>query len=327
MSDFPSHPVPTYNELSQHDALFHYTTAAGLIGIFTSGEIWSTAHYCTNDERELSTGRGVLSSIFRKANSKLIRENDPRVGILARRGISINEHQDEFEGLIIAMIFNSLGAYVTCMCRPRGDEDFQHGLLSQWRGYGVDGGYALHFSRAKLDEEIKRVANSEGTYYNLQNVHYALENPLKAKVLDHSDAFLKAYMAHIDWLVQPIGSTKTFHSPLPELVNGPLEALLDYLIHTKNQHFAEERECRLTVMQPVPGTETCLPVGYFNRSGLIVPYTQTPRDAFNLLNCVEWIVVGPGPRQTARFKSVTQMIRQHGRNILVRASHIPFTRA
>jgi hypothetical protein len=102
--------------------------------------------------------------------------------------------------------------------------------------------------------------------------------------------------------------------------------LLNYLVHTKNKHFSEEQECRLSVVQLASGASGSLPVSYFDRGGLLVPYTQTPRASLNLLDCIEWIVIGPGPRMGSRFKSVTQLVRQHGQDIMVRPSHIPFTR-
>jgi len=75
---------------SRDDALFHYTTATGLIGILTSGQIWSTAYYCANDESELSAGQGVLTTLFRKATYELIDSSDRRVSLFARRGVDVN---------------------------------------------------------------------------------------------------------------------------------------------------------------------------------------------------------------------------------------------
>ena len=118
----------------------------------------------------------------------------------------------------------------------------------------------------------------------------------------------------------------TMRSPIAGLPGGPLEAFLDYLVHTKNKHFSEERECRLSLIQLVSTGAGGLPVQYFNRGGLLVPFTKTPHSSFNVLDCVEWVVIGPGPRMGARFKSVSQLVRQSGRDIKVRPSHIPFTR-
>jgi hypothetical protein len=327
MSEIPGHLVPTYSEASRDDALFHYTTADGLIGILGTGEIWGIAYYCASDESELAAGKGVLARLFRDATYKMIKANDPHVVRLRRLGFDIVEYADHFEQQIAAMALSSLCAYITCFCRPANKEDFQHGLLSQWRGYGADGGYALHFSRKKLLAAIESANKADGLNYELRDVHYTVENPMKTEVLSHADAFVRAYIGHLDELVNSLGSgLKAMRNPIADLPGGPLEAFLDYLVHTKNNHFDEERECRLSLIQLVSTSAGCLPVGYFNRGGLLVPYTKTPRSSFNVLDCVEWIVIGPGPRMGARFKSVSHLVRQSGREIKVRASRIPFSR-
>lgn len=327
MSEIPNHFLPKYTDASREDALFHYTTANGLIGILGTGEIWGTAYYCANDESELAAGKGVLSPLFRSTTHKLTNTNDPRVLTFWQRGVDINEYADRFEQQIVGTALSSLCAYITCFCKPTSEEDFQHGLLSQWRGYGVDGGYALHFSRKKLLTAIESATKADEFSYELQDIHYTIENPLKAEVLSHTDAFVSAYMEFLHELAKPLDFNKrTMPSPIAGLPGGPLEALLGYLVHTKNMHFGEERECRLSLVQFVPASTGCQPVQYFNRGGLLVPYTKTPRSTFNILDCVEWIVIGPGPRMGARFKSISQLVKQSGLEIKVRASHIPFTR-
>lgn len=326
MSEIPGHLLPTYSDASREDALFHYTTAKGLIGIFDTNEIWSTAYYCANDESELAAGKGILAPLFRSSTQKLIDANDSLVQIFAQRGVDIREYADRFEQQITGMALSSLCAYITCFCKPTSKEDFHHGLLSQWRGYGSDGGYALHFSRKKLLAAIENSNKSDGLAYELQDVYYTAENPMKADVLGHKEAFVNEYMSYLEELSEPLDvSKRTMRNPIVGLLDGALESFLDYLIHTKNGHFGEERECRLSITQLSAGPDQ-LPVQYFNRGGLLVPYTRTPHLSFNILDCVEWIVIGPGPRMNARFKSVFQLVRQSGREIKVRASHIPFTR-
>lgn len=326
MADFPSHFLPSYTQESCEDALFHYTTAAGLIGILTSSQFRSTAYYCANDESELSEGQGLLTALFRQATYELADVNDRRVEIFANRGVDIMHYADGFEQMISAMALSSLGVYMTCFFRPRSEEDFIHGLLSQWRGYGADGGYALHFSRKKLLAAIGG-ATSEKLNYDLRDVHYTRENPLKADVLQHKEAFIGAFMAHLDELAEPLNfSKRSMRNPIAGLLGGPLEAFLNYLTHTKSKHFAEERESRLTLVQLASDADGNLPVQYFERSGLVIPYTLTPLDRFPIMDCLEWIVVGPGPRINSRFKSAGQLARQFARSVRVRASHIPFTR-
>ncbi|HXH38800.1 MAG TPA: DUF2971 domain-containing protein [Thermoanaerobaculia bacterium] len=326
MEDIPGHSLPDYTEASRNDALFHYTTASGLIGIFRDRELWTTTYHCANDETELAAGKGVLEPLFREKTLELIRSNDARVVTFHHRGVDPMEYGNKFEGTLVGLALNSLSAFMSCFCKPNGQEDFHHGLLSQWRGYGTDGGYALHFSREKLVAAIKRAKRADGLNYELQDVYYAAENTLKAEVLKHADAFVSAYLRFLDHFAEPLEfRMRTVPNLLADLVNGPLEALLDYLIHTKSSHFGEERECRLSLVQLIRAGVASLPVSFFNRGGLLVPYTKTPA-SFDVLECIEWIVIGPGPRMEARFKSVGHLIRQSGQSIKLRVSHIPFTR-
>lgn len=327
MMELPGHALPNYSDEARDDALFHYTTANGLIGIFDSDQLWSTAYYCANDEQELSAGSGVLSRLFHKRAHQLRLANDPRAVLFARRGVDIVDYAEGFERRLTALTMSSLVAYITCFCKPSAKEDFLHGLLSQWRGYGTDGGYAIQFSRSRLLDAIKRANSANDSNYDLEDVYYTPENPLRDRVLAHKAAFLDEFERHLDELAKPIDSSRTtMRNPMFELLKGPLIPLLDYLTCTKNQHFAEERECRLSHIQPAASDPAYRPVKRFGRNGLVVSHTITPKE-FDVLGCIDWIVVGPGPRMAARYKAVCEMVKTSGKNILVRPSHIPFTRA
>lgn len=327
MPNIPPHFLPNYTEQSKADALFHYTTAAGLIGILTSGQIWSTAYYCTNDESELTTGQGILRPLFYQEAHRLREAGDRRAQIFANRGVDINHYADHFEKAIAGASLSQLCTYITCFFRPSNKEDFIHGLLSQWRAYGTDGGYALHFNRSKLQQKIDNFGDGQSFEYDLQDVHYSPDNSIKSEVLGYKDDFLAAFHEYIDELARPLTfENRSSQSAIHSLFGGPLEAYLSYISHTKNHHFAEERETRLSITQFVPAEKGCQPVSYFNRDGLVIPYVRSPADRLDILDCLEWVVIGPGPRLQARFKAVTQLIRQLGRKIEVRASRIPFTR-
>ena len=329
MSEIPGHMSPTYSEESRDDALFHYTSADGLIGILQSGEIWGTAYYCSNDASELAAGKGILTREFLRATHKMVVDNDPLVQTFSNRGVDIREYADKFEQLIIAKTFSVLCAYITCFCKPTDAEDFRHGLLSQWRGYGAGGGYALQFSRKKLLAAVENANKAQEVSYELQDVYYTVDNPLKAEVLSHTDKFLRAYKDYLEEIGAPLEelfNKGSLNNPIAKLLDGPLESLLDYLIYTKNQHFGEERECRLSLIEPVSSEAGVIPTNYFTRDGLIVSYKKTPRTTPSILDCIEWIIIGPNRRMSARFKSVTQMVRTAGLEIKVRPSHIPFIR-
>ena len=254
--DLPGHSQPSYSEAGREDALYHYTSANGLIGIFESEEIRSTAYYCANDEQELSAGSGVLTRFLRERAHQLRQANDPRAEVFAKRGIDIMRYADRFERQVTALTMSSLVAYITCFCKPSGKEDFLQGLLSQWRGYGTDGGYALQFSRTRLQAAIENANKANDINYDLEDVYYSPENPLKDRVLAQQSAFLDEFEKRLDELAEPIDFRRTtLRNPIFELLKGPLIPLLDYLTCTKNAHFAEERECRLSTFSPRPRTQ------------------------------------------------------------------------
>ena len=114
-----------------------------------------------NDVSELEAGKGILSPLFWQTTHEMVRNNEPVVGKFLARGLDIFDEARQFEQRIIGYTFSKLCAYLTCFCRSRREEDFKHGLLSQWRGYGEDGGYALQFSKSKLRKAIKK-ANKSG---------------------------------------------------------------------------------------------------------------------------------------------------------------------
>lgn len=326
--DLPGHSLPNYSDAVRDNTLFHYTNASGLIGIFDSKEIWGTAYYCANDEQELAAGSGVLRRLFRERAHQLRQENDKRAELFARRGVDIMEYADGFERRLTALAMSSLVAYITCFYKPSAEEDFHHGLLSQWRGYGADGGYALQFSRTRLLDAIKSANKVDDLNYDLEDVYYTPENPLKDRVLEQRGPFLDEFEKHLDELAQPIDSSRTtMRNPIFDLLKGPLIPLLDYLTCTKNGHFAEERECRLSLVQPAATDPAFRPVKRFGRNGLVVSYVTTPRESFDVLGAVDWILIGPGPRMAARFKAICELVKHSDRKIGVRPSHIPFTRS
>jgi len=331
MNDIPNHVSPPYTDDARDDALFHYTSAAGLIGILRAKELWATAYYCSNDASELAVGRGFLTPELTRITRKMIDDGDPLVLTFLKRGVNPMEYAENFEQLVVETAFSLLSTYISCFCKPKGEEDFRHGLLSQWRAYGADGGYALQFSRKKLLEAIEKIENEKGGWaYDLKDVFYATQNPLQDKVLGHIDVFIQAYNDHLKAFGGPLEAllnTSTMPSPIAGLVGGPLEALLDYFIHTKNGHFSEERECRLSFVEPEAPDLQKIPTDCFDRGGLIVPYKRIPHSTIPLVDCLEWILIGPNSRMGARFKSVCQIVKASGLDIKVRPSHIPFVRS
>ena len=56
-------------EKKMENSLFHYTNAAGLVGILEEKSIWATANYCTNDLTENTYIEQLIKNLFYKGLS------------------------------------------------------------------------------------------------------------------------------------------------------------------------------------------------------------------------------------------------------------------
>ena len=315
------------------DAIFHYTNADGLHGIMSNGEIWSTAFFTTNDASELNAGEGVLSKILTERAYQLFFEKHEYVDLLRKRGGNIFEHANRFESLLFKATTNVLQIYITCFCRSNSESEFQDGLLSQWRAYGRDNGYALQFSRSKLTNWIREIHQNGGRHtYLMDDVHYDLDNKHKEKVLLQKDSYLEIYINYLDKLVE---MEKEF-GPLSGLIDitpvipsdaSMMQAIQNFLLYrllTKNKHFSEEKECRMSTFV----TKSFDDIQFFNRNGVLVPYIKTPQPSETFLDCIESIIVGPGANQELRYQSVKYLLnslKSLKKEISIRLSQIPYT--
>jgi hypothetical protein len=110
--------------------LYHYTNAAGLVGMLQSQRLWATNSRFMNDPTEVE----YAANMIREALNAEKDHRDPGLFRNVRR--DLNECLHVYE--------NENENYLTCFCK-NGD------LLSQWRGYGaVGGGYAIGFDARYL---------------------------------------------------------------------------------------------------------------------------------------------------------------------------------
>lgn len=139
--------------------LFHYTGAAGVVGIITSGTLWATNAEFLNDQEEYRwffTQR--FPALLRKAIDRAdegIHDPMTRMKIAAQPGGDAAAKNAWFEGLqhlFAENIRDMEDPYVTSFCAASSPLMSAHGLLSQWRGYGREGGYAVVFDTKGLEE-------------------------------------------------------------------------------------------------------------------------------------------------------------------------------
>lgn len=158
-----AHGVPRFG-WSRKGLRYHYTDAAGLLGIITSSRLWATDIRFLNDPSE---GRFLPETILKlmagKASGTSVREKE------VIEGIRVKLNNPRAKGSTFSVSF----------CEE-GD------LLSQWRGYGSFGvGYAIGL-------DLQRAPHMQlGAHYDVQ---YG-EDGLDAVTADLLDIYVQAVNA------------------------------------------------------------------------------------------------------------------------------------
>src|SRR6266478_42648 len=147
--------------IKSHPELYHYTSAAGLKGIVESNSFWATYFGDLNDAQEIHALRVPLVDELAERLNRVVQEarlrKPPRdsavwkpdaAKVLART----------WGNLLYRVVFandepeRTTLCCITSFCTHAGDRPYEreHGLLSQWRGYGKNGGVCLVFDTAAL---------------------------------------------------------------------------------------------------------------------------------------------------------------------------------
>lgn len=315
--------------------LYHYTTAAGLQGIVEHQQLWATNIAYLNDGEE-HTGffdrrlPFLLDAPVKAALNELaLTENGKSViaesgGIEEVRRAVMNDFSKRFRAQTLQ--FNN--PFVASFCRPS-LHDPDDGLLSQWRGYGVDGGYAIVFDTKgveRLSMEEAKTFNHQ--FFGLGDVHYydnqVQEMPAYPEVLEYEKAVQDAVYKFM--LTQDIDSFEPMFIPLTALS-----------CHHKHRGFREEQEVRLVAI-PI-GDELYelankdgdnrprKDVHFRVQEGVLIPYIklfgkELSGEAVNFP--IKKIIVGPHPDRIKRQKAIEMLLRQTGMKAEVTISEIPY---
>ena len=198
--------------------LYHYTSAAGLIGILEDGGLHATDCRFVNDAREIDYAiREVALPLFDRARSNAPETAQPdglRSSILAYAStLRLNEDRARLMQYVPGTV------YISCLSEK---ED----QLSQWRGYSQgQTGIALGFSA----DGLGAMTTTEGTSVSLLKVKYEVAN--------QEPIFLSIFE---NWRWNP--------PPTPGASSGLHSQVFEAAIQCKHHGFSEEAEWRLAVV-------------------------------------------------------------------------------
>lgn len=159
-------------------ALFHYTTGDGLIGIIRTGTLFASHFEFSNDSSECIELEKVLVPLFKSELEEIVPQ---LVKARAFHENYLKEYGNSVYGLEAGNIFrvflkavrNIAPFFIASFCQhDAGSPEYEHGLLSQWRGYGR-GGFAIEFDEDSLDKLLATEhASHMYTGYSTNSVDY-----------------------------------------------------------------------------------------------------------------------------------------------------------
>lgn len=324
------------------DELYHYTGIQGLKGIIESQTLWATHYKYLNDAEEVVHFQQRLPSILSPVFTNLSRDFDSkgRQALINVYGTIENALEEEPRKLAQVMydatFTNSDGSgpfaepFITSFCtvEEKNERVANHGLLSQWRGYGSQGGYAIIFQTTRLIELLQE----EGSKWNYFFVFGGDIVYSSAEDKDVYDEFLEQFEEIKK------GWEKAMRTQDSVALSAVAQHFISCACRYKHWGFCEEQEFRLVCVPTAPkiielakergrGSRPRKPVYNFLRNGTPVPYLNlfekiTGEPGKQLP--IKRIIVGPHPDSERRRIAVEQLLRQNGIQADVSISAIPY---
>jgi len=321
--------------------LYHYTGIDGLKGIIESQTLWATHYKYVNDTEEVIHFRDRLPQFLRPVFKKIFSGLNPQEQELVLNDYkSIDMAVEEEPKKLAKIMYNVtfVGAekkppiaepYITAFCRvdKNNERVTNHGLLSQWRGYGAQGGYSIIFDaeglRQLIQEEASKWAYSTGFSGDVV-YSSATDEEIHDEFGEHIDDLQKSW-------------EQALRTRNPSALGNTFSRFIACACRYKHWGFAEEKEYRIVlpptsseiveVAQRQGKTILPKPVSFFLRNGTMVPYLNlfegiTGSSGKRLP--IKRIIVGPHPEKEKRKLAVEKLLSQYKIEADVSVSAIPY---
>lgn len=222
--------------VSPPDVLWHYTNAAGFLGIFRSGKLWATNTDYLNDASEMRYARHLVLR-----------------GVYSVRSSAVSREEHEMLNLLCECIGSNFTrpVFVTSLSAEKNE-------LSQWRAYGgSSGSFALGFNSGRL---VAAIAKYTDTRFNLYKCIYDEARSLSL-CQQFVDSLLQEFRIHRH--AHTAGGSDLIHEAVR--IFDTLAPLI------KHPDFVKESEWRL-VSDPVDLTKR--PIRLREGRTRVVPYLE-----------------------------------------------------
>jgi len=311
------------------ERLYHYTNWEGLWGILQTQCLWATNYRFMNDDSELLSFKKplieVLTTYFKKELDKQLKEHSDANKFINENG-GLDAYSKHLAENWIENLYNVTGHefYIASFCGEHNKYINENGLLSQWRGYGKDGGFALVFNRQKLDEILRLEAERFNSYYILGPVIYSDE---EEKIYSEMSKIVQ-YVIKLSLLKMTNGPQQDPETPSSNLIKDTEKTLSKFfcgMSSYKHCGFREENEVRIFVwLQPCRDeVKQDKKLNFRPKNGEYVPYIEIFNTPDTILP-IERIIVGPHKNKKARADTLSRILKTKSMNIDVTISDIPY---
>lgn len=308
--------------------LYHYTGAAGLMGILGRNVLWATEASYLNDSSELLYSLDMLQDAW-SAKFGELGEKVPEVGVV-----------DTVRNRMTSATF------VGCLCAD-GD------LLSQWRGYASTGGYAIGFDTRELLDNFLEDTKA-GIF---APVSYAPESARRAAerwALNATAVWKTRFPNGLVDFISTAAAVQTVAAENPhEFINDPdfvrNRLMADDVVETlakamyefteesfgylamaaafhKDPAFAAEEEWRLVTTRPLNSVGMTDGVKFRETQSGIAPYVELTFQKSKAATPIKEIVIGPGRDFDGQARALRMLLLAEGYSdgIKIVASKVPF---
>jgi hypothetical protein len=269
------------------DILWHYTSAAGIIGIIESKCLHATSLHCLNDNKEYEHALDIAGHL---ADQVLKRLPDDRFSETLSSRLSFISSQKNFP------------YYFSC-CFTEKEND-----LSQWRGYANgEGGFAIGFKRqALLDWSGKNRAWWARCIYDNKTQWEIVQKLLNEmhSLHQHNEKF------YTEKGFSPDEYTEAF------IIRG-LNDISGVLGMIKHPSFEAEKEYRILLPQPDKKDFHFRPKGQ-----ILAAYTKIN---LNIHDSIARLYVGPSAYKATNMRMLEALLYRHDlHNLQVQLTDIPY---
>ena len=245
--------------LQAHPEVYHYTDERGFEGIVKSNTLWASFYKDLNDTTEVTSlreplrhalGKYFVQTIRTKARDslKVTLETKRRGGVLAwaqsaAQGLVSALYESAFES---ADGHSLVDPFIVSFCSHPERYEQKNGLLSQWRGYGRDGGYCIVFDTKRLADLLTRE----------QDRHYYVYGSIWPVAYSHDSFDMNERFPNLVAGCAEVFSAAIEHqianrhnlNPSVEIPSEQLAYFISGVTLFKHQGFKEEAEVRLAAL-------------------------------------------------------------------------------